>query len=208
MNTPRFANTNPPAIGAPTIVVGAYFYTDNDHLCHFRVLDLTYLPRSATNPTQSSTPMRSTTSPYKRRQTRQTTTSSQESPAAPEATTSPRSRVQRALPPQTDDTPGASSSSNPPPDNLANLLSTSDYIDDLPTDEAHKRKQSECDDNESEKKKGKGKRSRPSTFSLPHTLLSQLTTAYRLRHFVHRSPIPFTSFHQSFFLYKICICIF
>lgn len=199
MNTPRFANTNSPAIGAAADVIGAYFYTDNDHLCHFRLLDLTYLPRSTTSTTTQPT-SRSTTSPYKRR-TMRSVSNSQESP--PDAITSPRSRVQTSLLSTDVQTTGPSTSQFSPvntsqdSEDVAQLLATSDYNDnDIP--HVHKRRNKEFEDVGSDKDKddtkmGKGKTKKPRACTFLMFLLHALLTYNTNSLIFLPSPFPFVS---------------
>jgi hypothetical protein len=178
INTPRFANTNPPAISASTAIVAAFIYFDDDHICPFHVLDLTYLPCSlaSTATTQGNTG-RSGTMPYKRRVIRSKANSQNDPSTASESASPPRARM------QLNDTPGASTSTSshprariqlndmpvasastsfappPPPvipttDETAHLLVTGDYDN---TDLHGKRKINDEKDPADDDKKGKGK---------------------------------------------------
>ena len=178
IDTPRFANTNPPAVGAGAAIVAAFIYFDDDHICHFHLLDLTYLPRSPTSTTtaQGNTG-RSGTMPYKRRAIRSKASSQNDPSTTSESASPPRARMQLDDTPgaststsshpqarvQLDDTPAASASTSfappPPPvisttDETAQLLATGEYDD---SNLHGKRKFDGEGDGTDDTKRGKGK---------------------------------------------------
>ena len=139
LNTPHFVNTAPPAIGAGAVIEAAFNYSDNAHICHFNLLDLTYLPRSLGSATSANpiTPARTGCLPYKRRTIHgQAATQDNNSLAttSSQSMSPPRTRNE-----QHNDTPGASTSTT----EAAFLLATGEYQEDIDDGNPLKRKADE-----------------------------------------------------------------